>query len=104
VKYSPPETPISVTARSIGTSAEVSVSDQGIGMSPAEIERLFDKFFRADHPKVRSAGGTGLGLYITRNLVEMQGGQIWAESEPGRGTTFRFTLPLALRDAQMVSP
>lgn len=104
VKYSPAETPISVTARSTDTSVEVSVSDHGIGMTKEETSRLFEKFFRADHPEVRSAGGTGLGLYITRNLVEMQGGQIWAESEPGRGTTFRFTLPLVLRDADMVSP
>jgi PAS domain S-box-containing protein len=104
VKYSLPETPISVTARSVGTSAEVSVSDRGIGMSQAEMARLFDKFFRADSPEVRSAGGTGLGLYITRNLVEMQGGQIWAESEPGRGTTFRFTLPLAVQTSQVVAP
>jgi PAS domain S-box-containing protein len=104
VKYSPAESPISVSARSTDTSVEVSVSDQGIGMTREETAHLFEKFFRADHPEVRSAGGTGLGLYITRNLVEMQGGQIWAESEPGRGTTFRFTLPLALRDAEMVSP
>jgi PAS domain S-box-containing protein len=104
VKYSSPETPISVTARSVGTSAEVSVSDRGIGMSQAEMARLFDKFFRADRPEVRSAGGTGLGLYITRNLVEMQGGQIWAESEPGRGTTFRFTLPLAVQAPLVVAP
>lgn len=103
VKYSPPEAPISVTARSTDTSVEVSVSDKGIGMTKEDTARLFEKFFRADSPEVRSAGGTGLGLYITRNLVEMQGGQIWAESEPGRGTTFRFTLPLALRDSEMVS-
>jgi two-component system, cell cycle sensor histidine kinase and response regulator CckA len=104
VKYSPPDTLISVTARRIGTNVEVSVSDRGIGMTKAETTRLFDKFFRADRPEVRSAGGTGLGLYITRNLVEMQGGQIWAESELGRGTSFRFTLALALQDAQLVAP
>ena len=104
VKYSPPDTLISVTARRIGTNVEVCVSDHGIGMTKDETARLFDKFFRADRPEVRSAGGTGLGLYITRNLVEMQGGQIWAESELGRGTSFRFTLPLALQDAQLVAP
>jgi PAS domain S-box-containing protein len=104
VKYSPPESSISVTARRIGTSIEVSVSDQGIGMTNEETAHLFDKFFRADRPEVRTVGGTGLGLYITRNLVELQGGQIWAESELGRGTTFRFTLPLALRDAELVAP
>jgi signal transduction histidine kinase len=104
VKYSPRESLVSVTVRRIGASVEVCVSDQGIGMTNAETARLFDKFFRADRPEVRTVGGTGLGLYITRNLVELQGGQIWAESELGRGTTFRFTLPLALRDAQLVAP
>jgi PAS domain S-box-containing protein len=103
MKYSPPETAISVSARDAGSNVEVSVSDRGIGMTDAETMHLFDKFFRADRPEVRSVGGTGLGLYITRNLVEMQGGQIWAESEPGRGTTFRFTLP-AQKESQMVSP
>jgi two-component system sensor histidine kinase VicK len=103
MKYSPPETAISVSAHDVGSNVEVSVSDRGIGMTDAETMHLFNKFFRADRPEVRSVGGTGLGLYITRNLVEMQGGQIWAESEPGRGTTFRFTLP-AQREAQMVSP
>ena len=93
IKYSPPETEISVSARDVGSKVEVSVSDRGIGMSDSETERLFDKFFRADRPEVQRMGGTGLGLYITRNLVEMQGGEIWAESEPGQGTTLRFTLP-----------
>jgi PAS domain S-box-containing protein len=103
VKYSPSDSSISVTARQIHGSVEVAVSDTGIGLTDAEIAHLFDKFFRADRPEVRAAGGTGLGLYITRNLVEMQGGQIWVESELGRGTTFRFTLPLATHDAPLVS-
>jgi two-component system sensor histidine kinase VicK len=92
-----------VSARDVGANVEVSVSDHGIGMTDAETRHLFDKFFRADRPEVRSVGGTGLGLYITKNLVEMQGGEIWAESKRGRGTTFRFTLP-AQKEAQMVSP
>jgi PAS domain S-box-containing protein len=104
VKYSSPEAPISVSARSDDSSVEVSVSDHGIGLSKDEAARLFEKFFRADRPEVRTAGGTGLGLYITKNLVEMQDGQIWCESEVGKGTTFRFTLPLALRDAHLVAP
>jgi PAS domain S-box-containing protein len=104
MKYSSPETGILLTARGAGTSVEVSVSDRGIGMSEEEAAHLFDKFFRADRPEVRSVGGTGLGLYITKNLVEVQGGEIWAESEPGRGTTFRFTLPLAQEELQVVAP
>jgi PAS domain S-box-containing protein len=104
MKYSSPETGILLTARGAGTSVEVSVSDRGIGMTEEEVAHLFDKFFRADRPEVRSVGGTGLGLYITKNLVEVQGGEIWAESEPGRGTTFRFTLPLAQEELQVVAP
>jgi two-component system, cell cycle sensor histidine kinase and response regulator CckA len=103
IKYSSPETEILLTARSTGSSVEVSVSDRGIGLTEQEVAHLFDKFFRADRPEVKSVSGTGLGLYITKNLVEMQGGQIWAESEPGQGTTLRFTLP-AQRESQMVSP
>jgi signal transduction histidine kinase len=64
-------------------------------MSADELSRLFEKFFRADRPEVHNARGTGLGLYITRNLVELQGGTIDVESTPGEGTTFTFTLPLA---------
>jgi two-component system cell cycle sensor histidine kinase/response regulator CckA len=103
VKYSPPRAPITVAAREGDGNIEVSVSDQGIGMSPAETKRLFEKFYRADRPEVRSATGTGLGLYITRNLVQMQGGDISAESEQGRGTTFRFTLPLARQDVRVMA-
>jgi two-component system, cell cycle sensor histidine kinase and response regulator CckA len=102
MKYSAPETSITVSARDADANVEVSVTDQGIGMNEEETGRLFGKFFRADRQEVRSVGGTGLGLYITKNLVEMQGGEIWVESEPGRGTTFRFTLP-AQRESQLVS-
>jgi signal transduction histidine kinase len=93
IKYSPPNTAISVGARRVGPKIEVSVSDRGIGMSETETMQLFEKFFRADRREVQSVGGTGLGLFITKNLVEMQGGEIWVESQPGRGTTLRFTLP-----------
>jgi signal transduction histidine kinase len=73
-----------------------SVSDTGIGIAPEEQERLFTKFFRSQHPAVRNVPGTGLGLVITKSLVELQGGQIWVESEPGKGSTFTFTLPVAV--------
>lgn len=71
------------------------VSDTGIGISPADQKRLFTKFFRADDPAVRSVSGTGLGLAITKSLVELQGGQIWAESKLGQGSAFSFTIPVA---------
>ncbi len=72
---------------------QVSVRDQGIGMSPREMGQLFEKFYRVDRDEVRRAGGTGLGLYITKRLVEMHGGRIWVESRLGAGSVFSFTLP-----------
>jgi signal transduction histidine kinase len=75
--------------------AQISVIDQGIGMTDAECSQVFEKFSRADRPEVRKVSGTGLGLYITKNLVEMQHGQVWVKSEPGKGSTFAFSLPLA---------
>ncbi len=71
-----------------------SVTDTGVGMSPGDQERLFTKYFRSENPAVRSESGTGLGLVITKSLVELQGGQIWVESELGKGSTFAFTIPV----------
>jgi len=71
------------------------VKDNGLGMSPEDQQKMFQKFFRSDDPKARESPGTGLGLNITKSLVEMQGGQIWFESEFRVGTTFHFTVPIA---------
>jgi signal transduction histidine kinase len=73
----------------------VSVSDTGYGISLNDQREIFQKFFRSEDKNVRESPGTGLGLNITRHLVEMQGGRIWFESEPGKGTTFYFTIPVA---------
>jgi signal transduction histidine kinase len=75
-----------------------SVSDTGIGIRPEDRARLFTKYFRADDPAVHSVAGTGLGLIITKSLVELHGGQIWVESEVGKGSTFAFTIPIAKLD------
>jgi signal transduction histidine kinase/DNA-binding NarL/FixJ family response regulator len=72
----------------------LSVADTGIGMDPAQLERIFDKFEQADASSTRRYGGTGLGLAICRDLCGLMGGSIAAESEPGRGTRFSVTLPL----------
>jgi signal transduction histidine kinase len=93
VKYSPNDAPVRVTLSVAADSVEATVEDRGIGLSREELSRLFQKFARADRKEVREVGGTGLGLYISKSLVEMQGGRIWAESEPGRGSTFCFSLP-----------
>jgi signal transduction histidine kinase len=71
------------------------VKDNGIGIAQEDQEKIFTKFFRSDDQKAREAPGTGLGLNITRSLVEMQGGRIWFESEFRQGTTFHFTVPVA---------
>ena len=73
----------------------VSVQDNGYGIAPGDQEKIFQKFFRSEEPAIRESPGTGLGLNITRHLVEMQGGRIWFESQPGEGTTFCFTIPVA---------
>jgi signal transduction histidine kinase len=71
------------------------VKDNGIGISVEDQTRVFQKFFRSDDSKAREAPGTGLGLNITRSLVEMQGGRIWFDSDYRKGTTFHFTIPIA---------
>lgn len=74
----------------------VAVHDQGIGIAPEELSRIWERFYRVDNTNTRRIGGTGLGLSITRALVELHGGRIWAESELGRGSSFFFTLPVAI--------
>ena len=71
------------------------VKDSGIGMTIEDQQKIFQKFFRSDDPKAREVPGTGLGLNITKSLVEMQGGRIWFESEYRKGTAFHFTIPVA---------
>ena len=71
------------------------VKDNGIGISIEDQGKIFQRFFRSDDSKAREVPGTGLGLNITKSLVEMQGGRIWFESEFRGGTTFHFTIPVA---------
>ncbi|MDW8278761.1 MAG: GAF domain-containing protein [Anaerolineales bacterium] len=73
----------------------ISVQDNGLGMTPEDQRKIFQKFFRSDDEQARKSPGTGLGLNITKSLVEMQGGKIWFESEFRKGTTFHFTIPIS---------
>jgi len=75
--------------------AVISVSDSGIGIPPEKLKRIFEPFTQVDASTTRRAGGTGLGLSISKHFVELHGGRIWAESTPGEGSTFYFTLPIA---------
>lgn len=89
-RSSPVVEPIEVTVAATGSEAEVQVRDHGAGIAEEALERIFDKFVRERGDSVR---GTGLGLYIARQVLEAHGGRIWAESPPGAGATFRFTIP-----------
>ena len=96
VKFSPAEEPIVVGLSRIDDSVQVSVTDRGIGIANDDLAKLFQKFGRVSNPGVLKTPGNGLGLYICKTLVEAQGGRIWCESSPGRGSTFNFTIPVAL--------
>jgi signal transduction histidine kinase len=72
---------------------EVSVTDSGSGIGLEDLPHVFERFYRADQSRTRSGGGSGLGLAIAKELVESHGGRIWADSRPGQGSTFAFSLP-----------
>ncbi len=75
------------------TTATVSVADTGVGMSAEERARVFDRFYRGEHSRSRGTGGIGLGLSIAQTIIEAHHGTIAIDSEPGKGTTVRITLP-----------
>jgi signal transduction histidine kinase len=78
------------------SSVVVRVSDSGPGIAPEHLPHIFERFYRADRARARATGGAGLGLTIVKQLVEAHGGQVWASSAPGQGSTFTFTLPVAI--------
>ncbi|MDA8187801.1 MAG: ATP-binding protein [Dehalococcoidales bacterium] len=92
-KYSYPDTPITIDIEPRAEEVMVSVRNEGPGIEPADIPKLFARFYRTAVARLEGAPGLGLGLYITKGLVEAHGGRIWVESEPGRHATFHFTLP-----------
>ncbi len=94
-KYSDPDTEITVRAETRDNEMIISVHDRGKGIDPADLQRIFDKFYRVERGDARKTYGYGLGLYISIKLVEAMGGKLWAESELERGSTFYFSLPLA---------
>ncbi|HEU5374879.1 MAG TPA: CheR family methyltransferase, partial [Ktedonobacteraceae bacterium] len=95
IKYSPQATPIRVTCTSDTGSATVSVQDSGIGIASEKLTHVFERFFRVSGPEHESFPGLGLGLFISAQMVKRQGGRMWVESQPGVGSTFSFTVPLA---------
>jgi len=95
VKYSPQGGEIRVSVRPVEEHLVIGVSDQGIGISHADQAKLFRPFQRLEESRLDGVKGAGLGLLVCRRLVEAHGGRIWVESEPGRGSTFFFTMPLS---------
>jgi signal transduction histidine kinase len=95
VKYSPDGGLVEVRVEPAGGSVRFVVSDRGLGIPPSEHGRIFEKFFRLDPNLTRGVGGTGLGLYICRELVRRMDGRIWVDSAEGAGSVFTFELPVA---------
>ncbi|MEJ7761714.1 MAG: ATP-binding protein [Thermomicrobiales bacterium] len=102
VKYTPPGGTITMTAEERDGSLVIAVRDTGSGIPESELPRLFERFYKAD--RARRSGGTGLGLAIAKHIVIAHGGTIWAESEPGVGSTFAFSLPERAADAAPAGP
>jgi len=94
IKFSEAGGRIMVRARVEGPELVVSVQDQGIGIATEALPHLFERFYQADDSGTRWQGGTGLGLYISRQIVEAHGGRIWVDSNVGEGSTFSFALPM----------
>jgi signal transduction histidine kinase len=93
IKYSKKGTVLISLSRE-GKMAKLVVTDQGIGISPKDLKHIFDKFYRAESRNIADVQGTGLGLYISKNIVELSGGKIGAKSQLGKGSSFWFTLPV----------
>jgi signal transduction histidine kinase len=95
IKYSPEGGRVELELAQSDGRVRFAVRDAGLGIPASEHERIFEKFFRLDPNLSRGVGGTGLGLYISSEIVRRMGGRIRVASEPGRGSTFSFELPLA---------
>jgi len=95
IKYGRPNGNVTVSGHSANDGqVEISVRDDGAGIPQEALERVFERFYRVDKARSREQGGTGLGLSIVKHIVQTHGGKVWAKSEPGRGATFYFTMPL----------
>lgn len=98
VKYSPPQGCVVIAGEVENDLLRISVTDQGVGLAEDQFERIFDKFFKVD-TRETAPSGTGIGLYVSRAIVEAHGGRIKAHGRPGQGATITFTLPLATTQA-----
>ena len=97
IKYTPEGGSVDVTVGREENCAVIAIKDSGIGIAESEIYRIFDRFYRIDKARSRETGGTGLGLSIALNAVELHGGNISVESEEGKGSMFKITIPITLK-------
>src|SRR5690606_32934002 len=102
MKYTPPGSSVVLRTRMLPDAVQFSVSDNGPGIPPQHLGRIFDKFHRVQPGG--SVRGVGIGLAICKGIVEAHGGRIWVESHPGDGTTFRFTIPSPVSTNEPESP
>jgi two-component system sensor histidine kinase SenX3 len=99
VKYSEADKLVRIETKEDAETVAITVADQGIGIAPADQERIFERFFRVDRARSRSTGGTGLGLSIVRHVVDNHGGKISVQSEEGKGAIFTVSLPTTPQEA-----
>jgi two-component system sensor histidine kinase VicK len=93
IKFSPRGGAITIEVQDAGEMILVSVADTGVGIPADKLEKVFDRFYQVDGSATRRFSGAGLGLAIARRIVEAHGGRIWVESEAGKGSVFKFTVP-----------
>jgi two-component system sensor histidine kinase SenX3 len=97
IAYSPEETKVTIDTRVNGDMVDISVIDQGIGIAAKDLDRIFERFYRADKARSRDTGGTGLGLAIVKHVTAAHGGKVTVGSKVGEGSTFTLRLPIANR-------
>lgn len=95
IKYSPKGRNIDVRCKTKNQEVIISVKDEGMGLKPADLEKIFDRYYRVESSHTKNIAGFGIGLYLSSEIVQRHGGRIWAESEIGMGSTFYFSLPLS---------
>ena len=95
IKYTPAGGRVTVSAKESGSEVQICVADNGPGIAPEHLARIFERFYRVDKARSREMGGTGLGLSIVKHIVQAHGGRVWAESQLEKGSAFYFTLPRA---------
>ena len=98
INYSGEDTTVRVTLRGDDEHVEIAVADQGIGIAPTDVDRIFERFYRADQARSRATGGTGLGLAIVKHIASNHGGRVEVSSTLGGGSTFTLRLPASPPD------